>query len=77
MYKCYNGIEGVVKTTQAYDYTQYTFVMVNSSLNYDYKTYNNQRIRCIQLGNEDFDAATGKIWSSGDSEDILYRNNKK
>ncbi|WP_375270041.1 choloylglycine hydrolase family protein [Enterococcus sp. DIV0212c] len=69
--------KGVVKTTQAYDYTQYTSVMVNSSLNYYYKTYNNQRIRCIQLGNEDFDATTGKIWSSGDSEDILYRNNKK
>ncbi|OTN89064.1 hypothetical protein A5819_001556 [Enterococcus sp. 7E2_DIV0204] len=69
--------KGVVKTTQAYDYTQYTAVIVNSSLNYYYKTYNNQRIRCIELANEDFDATSGKIWSSGDSEDILYRNNKK
>lgn len=69
--------KGVVKTTQAYDYTQYTSVMVNSSLNYYYKTYNNQRIRCIQLGNENFDATSGKIWSNGDSEDILYRNRKK
>ncbi|MEI5990105.1 linear amide C-N hydrolase [Enterococcus crotali] len=68
--------KGVVKTTQAYDYTQYTSVMVNSSLNYYYKTYNNQRIRCIQLDNEDFDATSGKIWSNGDSEDILYRNRR-
>ncbi|OJG91527.1 hypothetical protein RV15_GL000613 [Enterococcus silesiacus] len=68
--------KGVVKTTQAYDYTQYTSVMVNSTLNYYYKTYNNQRIRCIQLDNEDFDATSGKIWSNGDAEDILYRNRK-
>ncbi|OJG71156.1 hypothetical protein RV12_GL001595 [Enterococcus quebecensis] len=68
--------KGVVKTSQAYDYTQYTSIMVNSSLNYYYKTYNNQRIRCIQLDNEDFNATTGKIWSTGDSEDILYRNKK-
>lgn len=69
--------KGAVKTTQAYDYTQYTSVMVNSSLNYYYKTYNNQRIRCIQLDNEDFDATSGKIWSNGDLEDILYRNSQK
>lgn len=69
--------KGVVKTTQSFDYTQYTSIMVNSSLNYYYKTYNNQRIRCIQLENEDFDATNGKIWSNGDTEDVLYRNQKK
>jgi penicillin V acylase-like amidase (Ntn superfamily) len=69
--------KGVVKTSKAFDYTQYTAIMVNSSLKYYYKTYDNQRIRCIQLDNEDFDATNGKIWSSNETEDILYRNRKQ
>ncbi|MGM0218777.1 linear amide C-N hydrolase [Enterococcus sp. AZ126] len=69
--------KGAVKATQAFDYTQYTSVMVNSSLHYYYKTYTDQRIRCIQLDNEDFEATSGKIWSNRESEDILYRNSKK
>ncbi|GGC92396.1 linear amide C-N hydrolase [Enterococcus wangshanyuanii] len=68
--------KGLVQTTDSYDYTQYTSIMMNSSLKYYYKTYNNQRIRCIDLTAEDFDAPNGKIWSSSDTEDILYRNKK-
>jgi penicillin V acylase-like amidase (Ntn superfamily) len=68
--------KGIVQTTDSYDYTQYTSIMMNSSLKYYYKTYNNQRIRCIDLNEEDVDAPNGKIWSSSDTEDILYRNKK-
>lgn len=63
--------KGVVKTAHYFDYTQYTSIMSSASLTYSFKTYDNHRIRVIDLNKENLTSPTIKVWGEGDQEDSL------
>lgn len=65
---------GCVKLGEHYEITVYTSCCNMDTGAYYYTTYNNRRIRCVELKNENLDGDSLVSYTLDDEEDILRKN---